>query len=44
MMCAFDKYKQEKESYAKEIANKYSSVISEKAYNALVNYKVDIND
>lgn len=43
-LSAFDKYKQEKESYAKEIANKYSSVISEKAYKALVNYKVDLND
>ena len=41
---AFNAYKQAKESFIKEQANKWKSQIDERAYNALMNYTVDIND
>ena len=41
---AFNAYKQAKESYIKEFANKWEGKIDERAYNALMNYEVDIND
>lgn len=43
---AFEAYKKSKEEYIKEIANKYykEGAISEKVYNALMNYEVDIDD
>ena len=41
---AFKAYKQAKESFIKEQANKWKSQIDERAYNALMNYKVEIND
>lgn len=43
---AFDAYKRAKEEYIKEVAEKYykEGAISEKVYNALMNYKVEITD
>ena len=41
---AFKAYKQAKELYIKEVANKYKSQIDLRAYNALMNYEVNIND
>lgn len=43
---AFEAYKKAKEKYIKEIAEKYykEGAISEKVYNALMNYKVEITD
>ena len=41
---AFNAYKQAKESFVKEQANKWKSQIDERAYNALMNYKVEILD
>ena len=41
---AFNAYKVEKEWYVKELAQKYQNDIDERAYVALLNYKVDIND
>ena len=41
---AFNAYKQTKESYLKELANKWKSEIDPKAYNALMNYQVEITD
>ena len=41
---AFNAYKQAKESFVKEQANKYKSQIDPRAYNALMNYKVEITD
>ncbi len=41
---AFNAYKQAKESFVKEQANKWKSQIDERAYNALMNCAVDIND
>ena len=41
---AFNAYKQAKESFIKEQANKWKSQIDERAYEALMNYTVDIND
>ena len=41
---AFLAYKREKESFIKEVANKYKDKLSEIAYNALMNYEVKITD
>lgn len=43
---AFYAYKQAKESYVKEVAERYYSQgrITEKVYNALMNYKIEITD
>lgn len=41
---AFQAYKQAKEDYIKELAEKYKDKITEQVYQALINYKVDIND
>ena len=41
---AFNAYKQAKESFIKEQANKWKSQIDERAYNALMNYEVNIDD
>ena len=41
---AFKAYKQAKEYFIKEQANKWKSQIDERAYEALMNYQVDITD
>ena len=41
---AFNAYKKAKESFIKEQAEKWQSQIDPRAYNALMNYKVDIDD
>ncbi len=41
---AFNAYKQAKESFIKEQANKWKSQIDDRAYNALMNYTVEIAD
>ena len=41
---AFNAYKQAKESFVKEQANKWKDEIDIRAYNALTNYKVEITD
>ena len=41
---AFNAYKQAKESFIKEQANKFKSQIDDRAYNALMNYTVEITD
>ena len=41
---AFKAYKKAKESFVKEQANKFKSQIDPRAYNALMNYEVDIDD
>ena len=41
---AFNAYKQAKESFIKEQANKWKSQIDVRAYNALMNYEVGIDD
>ena len=41
---AFNAYKLAKEAYLKEIAEKYKSQIDPSAYNALMNYQVEITD
>ena len=41
---AFTVYKNFKENYIKEVANEYKDLIPEKLYNAMMNYKVEIND
>ena len=41
---AFNAYKQAKESFVKEQAEKYKSQIDPRAYNALMNYQVEIDD
>ena len=41
---AFDAYKKAKESFIKEQANKWKGKIGERAYEALMNYTVDITD
>ena len=43
-MEAFNAYKQAKESFIKEQANKWKSQIDERAYLALINYEVHIDD
>lgn len=41
---AFKEYKQEKEKYIKEIADKYKNQIPQKLYDALYNYTVEFTD
>ena len=41
---AFNAYKKAKESFVKEQANKFKSQIDPRAYNALINYQVEITD
>ncbi len=41
---AFNAYKEAKESFVKEQANVWKSQIDPRAYNALMNYEIDIND
>lgn len=41
---AFNAYKQAKEAYLKELANKWKGQIDERAYEALMNYQVEITD
>ena len=41
---AFNAYKTAKEIYIKELANKWEGKIDERAYNALMNYTVEITD
>ena len=41
---AFKAYKQAKESFIKEQANKFKSQIDPRAYEALMNYEVEITD
>ena len=41
---AFNVYKQAKESFIKEQANKWKGKIDNRAYDALMNYQVEIND
>ena len=41
---AFNAYKQAKESYLKELANKWKDKIDPRAYDALMNYQVEITD
>ena len=41
---AFNAYKQAKESYIKELAEEYKGMLDPRAYNALQNYVVDIDD
>ena len=41
---AFDAYKQTKESYLKELADKWKGKIDDRAYEALMSYQVEITD
>ena len=41
---AFNAYKQAKENYIKELANKWRDRIDVRAYNALMKYQVEIDD
>ena len=41
---AFNAYKQAKESFIKEQANRWNGKIDERAYNALMKYEVGIDD
>ena len=41
---AFQAYKQAKEAYIKEVAEKYKGKIDNRAYEALMNYEVEITD
>ena len=41
---AFNAYKQAKEAHIKEVADKYKDVIDPRAYKALMNYQVNIDD
>ena len=41
---AYNAYKQAKESFIKEQANKWKGKIDNRAYNALMNYQVEIDD
>ena len=41
---AFNAYKKAKESYLKDLANEWKDKIDDRAYNALMNYQVEITD
>ena len=41
---AFNAYKKAKEAFVKELANKWEGQIDERAYNALMNYTVNLTD
>ena len=41
---AFNAYKKAKENYLKELANKWKGKIDPRAYEALMNYEVEITD
>lgn len=41
---AFLVYKEAKEAYIKDVANKWKEQIDQRAYNALMNYEVEITD
>ena len=41
---AFNAYKQAKECHIKEVANKWKDKIDDRAYEALMNYEVEIDD
>lgn len=41
---AFEAYKQAKESYVKEVAEKWKGKIDDKAYQALLQWKIEITD
>ena len=41
---AFYAYKEAKETYIKEVANKWKDNIDSRVYDALMNYQVEIND
>lgn len=41
---AFQSYKETKESYIKEVAEKWKSRLNEKVYSAMINYRVNIAD
>ena len=41
---AFNAYKKAKEAFIKEQASKFKSQIDPRAYNALMNYEVNITD
>ena len=41
---AFNAYKKAKESFVKEQADKWKDQIDERAYNALMDYKVEVTD
>ena len=41
---AFDAYKTAKEAFVKELANEWKGKIDDRAYNALINYQVEITD
>ena len=41
---AFNAYKEAKENHLRELANKWNGKIDERAYQALINYTVEITD
>ena len=41
---AFEVYKEHKEAFVKELADLYKDTISEKAYDALMNYTINIDN
>lgn len=41
---AFNAYKEAKEKYIKEVADKWKDQLEPRVYEALYNYKVEIND
>ena len=41
---AFNAYKEAKENHLRELANKWKGKIDERAYQALINYTVEITD
>lgn len=41
---AFNAYKKAKEEYLKYLADKYQDTLSEKVYNAIKNFKINIDD